>query len=544
MEKLLEKIFSKIKKTPSDTKCYEDLYFMTKETMKSNIPLSIKYIKLLSSTVENQIPKSSNEDDIRFLFMLHKKVLLVAAPFDFESYLLYVEWERDPDKKFYVPRRTVLSPTVAAMQDLIDDKLDLLTISMPPGTGKSTLGIFFLSWVMGKFPDGQNLASAHSGMLTRSFYDGVYQIISDPEYLWKDVFPGVNIAATNSKEETIDLGKRHRFSTLTCRAINASLTGATRCDKILYADDLCSGIEEAMSKERLDKLWSAYTNDLKSRKKEGAKEIHIATRWSVHDVIGRLENQYGDDPRAKFIVLPALDSESESNFNYDYGVGFSKEYFEDMKVNLDDASFKALYMNQPIEREGLLYDLDELRRFFELPLGEPDAIIGICDTKDKGTDYAFLPAVYVYGNDYYVMDCVCDNGLPNIVDARLVDILLRNSVQMCRFESNSAGGRIAEKIQGEVKSKGGITRITTKFTSANKETKIIVNSAWVKEHCLFKDESLYKRNSDYGKMMNMLGSYTVAGRNKNDDVPDGFAMLSEFAQSLSGAKVEIFKRPW
>lgn len=544
MEKLLEKIFSKIKKTPSDTRGYEDLYFMCKETMKTDIPLGIKYIKLLSSAIGNQIPKSSSEGDVRFLFILHKKVLLAAAPFDFESYLLYVEWERDSDKKFYVPRRTVLSPTVAAMQDLIDDKLDLLTISMPPGTGKSTLGIFFLSWVMGKFPDGQNLASAHSGMLTRSFYDGVYQIISDTEYLWRDVFPGVNIAATNSKEETIDLGKRHRFSTLTCRAINASLTGATRCDKILYADDLCSGIEEAMSKDRLDKLWSSYTNDLKSRKKEGAKEIHIATRWSVHDVIGRLENQYGDDPRAKFIVLPALDSEGESNFNYGYGVGFSKDYFEDMRVNLDEASFKALYMNQPIEREGLLYHLDELRRFFELPLGDPDAIIGICDTKDKGTDYAFLPAAYVYGNDYYIMDCVCDNGLPNIVDARLVDILLRNSVQMCRFESNSAGGRIAEKIQGEVKSKGGITRITTKFTSANKETKIIVNSAWVKEHCLFKDESLYKRNSDYGKMMNMLGSYTVAGKNKNDDVPDGFAMLSEFAQSLSGAKVEIFKRPW
>ena len=544
MEKLLAKIFSKIKKTPSDVKIYQDLYFMCKEALSQDEVLAIKYIKLLSNVIENQIVTLLDEEDIRFLFTLHKKVLLLGAPIDFESYLLYVEWERDLDKKFYVPRRKVLSPTVAAMQDLIDDKLDLLTISMPPGTGKSTIGIFFLSWVMGKFPDGQNLASAHSGVLTRSFYDGVYQIITDPEYLWRDVFPGLNIAATNSKEETIDLKKRHRFSTLTCRAINASLTGATRCDKILYADDLCSGIEEAMSKDRLDKLWTAYTNDLKSRKKEGAKEIHIATRWSVHDVIGRLELQYGNDPRAKFIVIPAIDQNGESNFDYDYGVGFSKEYFDDMSVNLDDASFRALYMNEPIEREGLLYHSDELRRFFELPLGEPNAVIGICDTKDKGTDYAFLPVVHVYGNDYYVTDCVCDNNLPNVVDARLVDILLRNAVQMCRFESNAAGGRIAEKIQNEIKEKGGITRITTKFTSSNKETKIIVNSAWVKEHCLFKDESLYKKNSDYGKMVNMLTSYTVAGKNKNDDVPDGFAMLSEFAQSLSGTKVEVFKRPW
>ena len=542
MRDLLEKILGKIKKTPSDAGGYTDLYYMCLETMKEDERLAVEYLKILSELIESRIPVAGAE--LRDLFLLHKRVLLAAAPYDFESYLLYVEWEREPDKKFYAPRRKVMHPVVEAMQGLIDDELDLLTISMPPGTGKSTLGIFFLSWVMGKYPDSQSLASAHSGMLTRSFYDGVYQIITDCEYLWKDVFPGVAMVATNSKEETIDLNKRHRFSTLTCRAINASLTGATRCDKILYADDLCSGIEEAMSKERLDKLWTTYTNDLKSRKKEGAKEIHIATRWSVHDVIGRLEDMYGASDRARFIVLPALDEKGESNFDYDYGVGFSKKYFEDMAANLDDASYKALFMNNPIEREGLLYDEDELRRYFDMPAEDPDAVIGICDTKDKGSDYAFLPVVRVYGNDYYIEDCVCDNSLPNIVDARLVEILVRYKVNSCRFESNSAGGRVAEKVQGDVKKKGGITHITTKFTTSNKETKIIVNSAWVKEHCLFKDMSLYKRNSDYGRMMDMLCSYTVAGKNKHDDVPDGLAMLAEYAQSLAGTKVEVFKRPW
>ena len=244
MKALLEKISAEIKKTPGGMKAYEDLYYICLEAKKSDIDLGVWYLKLLSDYIEEQIPAAKTDKDLRFLFNLHKKVLLAAAPFDFESYLLYVEWNREPAKKFYVPRREVLRPIVQAMQDMVDDKIDLLTISMPPGTGKSTLGIFFLSWVMGKYPDGQNLASAHSGMLTRSFYDGVYQIITDSEYLWSDVFPGVQLAATNSKEETIDLGKKHRFSTLTCRAINASLTGATRCDKILYADDLCSGIEE------------------------------------------------------------------------------------------------------------------------------------------------------------------------------------------------------------------------------------------------------------------------------------------------------------
>ena len=221
MKELLEKILGQIKKTPSGVRAYEDLYHICLETQKTDIPLSVEYLKKLSDIIENRIPQSETDKELRSLFMLHKKVLLAAAPFDFESYLLYVEWEREPDKKFYVPRREVMHPVVQAMQDLIDDRLDLLTISMPPGTGKSTLGIFFLSWVMGRFPDSQSLASAHSGMLTRSFYDGVYQIITDSEYLWADVFPGVKMAATNSKEETIDLHKKHRFSTLTCRATTA-----------------------------------------------------------------------------------------------------------------------------------------------------------------------------------------------------------------------------------------------------------------------------------------------------------------------------------
>ena len=306
-----------------------------------------------------------------------------------------------------------------------------------------------------------------------------------------------------------------------------------------------SGIEVALSKERLDKLWETYTTDLRQRKiGDKCKELHIATRWSVHDVIGRLETEYGDSDRAKFIVIPALDENDESNFDYAYGVGFTTKFYHEQRNIMDEASWRALYMNEPIEREGLVYSADELRRYFELPKEDPDAIIGICDTKDKGTDYAFLPVAYVYGQDYYIDDCVCDNGLPNVVDARLTEILVRDKVKSCRFESNSAGRRVAEKIQDEVKKKNGVTHITTKFTTANKETKIIVNSAWVKEHCLFKDASLYQKKSDYGKMMDMLCSYTVAGKNKHDDVPDGMAMLAEYAQSLSGQKVEIFQRPW
>jgi predicted phage terminase large subunit-like protein len=545
MKILLDKISEKMKKDPS-MEVFKDMYSICCETMKTDIPLGVEYLVELSGECEKAIWDKRFEDKIVELYSFHKKVLLKAAPHHFESFLLYIEWNREPAKKFYPPRRKVLKQVVDALQELEDDKLDLLAISLPPGSGKTTLAIFYLTWLAGKHSDEPMLTGSHSNSFVRGVYDECLRILdAQGEYLWHDVFPAVQVSNTNAKDCRIDLGKRKRFETLEFTSIGTGNAGLYRASRLLYCDDLVSGIEVALSKERLDKLWETYTTDLRQRKiGDHCKELHIATRWSVHDVIGRLESDYGDSDRAKFIVISALDENDESNFDYAYGVGFNTKFYHEQRNIMDDASWRALYMNEPIEREGLLYHKDELRRYFELPDGDPDAVLSICDTKDKGTDYAVQPIAYVYGQDYYIEDCICDNGLPEIVDARLAEILVRHKVNQCRFESNSAGGRVAEKVQQMVKDRGGITHITTKYTTANKETKIIVNSAWIKEHCLFRDETTYKRNSEYGKFISMLCSYTMAGKNKNDDVPDAMAMLAEYAQSLGASKVEVFQRPW
>jgi predicted phage terminase large subunit-like protein len=546
MEMLLFAIFQKIKKDPDDMRAYRDLLNICRETMKTDIPLAVRYLENLSDWIEEIIPGIKDIGKMREMFSFHREVVFAGARESFHLCLLAVEWNRDPDKKFYPPRKMVLRQVVQALQELEERKLDLLAVSMPPGSGKTTLAIFYLTWIAGRHPEEPSLTGSHSNSFVRGVYDECLRIFDqNGDYLWQEVFPETQVVNTNAKDCRIDLGKRKRFETLQFTSIGTGNAGLYRAMHLLYCDDLVSGIEVALNKERLDKLWETYTTDLRQRKiGDHCGELHIATRWSVHDVIGRLESMYGDSPRAKFIVLPAMDANDESNFDYAYGVGFNTQFYRQQRDIMDDASWRALYQNEPIEREGLLYHQDELRRYFELPSSDPDGIISICDTKDKGTDYAFLPVAYVYGQDYYIEDCICDNGLPDIVDARLADILIRHKVHQSRFESNSAGGRIAEKVQQMVKDKGGITHITTKYTTANKETKIIVNSAWVKEHCLFRDESLYKKNSEYGKMVNMLCSYTMAGKNKNDDVPDGMAMLAEYAQSLGGSKVEVFQRPW
>lgn len=528
----------------SDLSDYDNLLSllgMANEVIREDKELSRK----LANKVRFLALRLCATGDIKYYDLYNKALLFLAQEHkDFDSYLLYVEKNRDPEDRYYQPRRNKIYWLVQKMQRLIDDELDILSISMPPGTGKTTLGEFFISFVMGHYPNTPNLMSSHSGFMTRMFYDAVLNIITSNEYCWSDVFPDIVFEGNNAKEETINLGRWQPFKTLTCRPIRGSLTGVTRCEGFLYVDDLVSGIEEALSIDRLDKLYGEYTTDLKSRKKKKAKEIHIATRWSVHDVIGRLERMYEGNPRAEFIAVPDIDPQTgESNFDYDYDVGFDEKYFHDMEMSMDDVSYRCLYKSDPIEREGILYHPTELQRYIGgLPDREPDSILAICDTKDTGTDYNFLGVFYQYGDRYYLEDLVFKNIDPGTLDELNSDMLVKHHVQQAQFESNKEGSRTANEVERLVKAKGGRCHITKKYTTQNKETKIIVNSSWVKEHVIFKDITEYEPKSDYGVMMSFLCSYTQLGKNKHDDAPDTLAMFAQFVDALLGGEGQVVKR--
>lgn len=476
------------------------------------------------------------------MFELNKRALLFDAPYDFDAAIRYAEWNREPKKKFYMPRRKQLLPVVQAMQRLSERKIRILGVMAPPGVGKTTIELMFMVMEGLKNPDLSILMGSHSNSFLRGAYEEVGRML-DPkgEYLWKDIFPAVQVVKTNAQDMRIDLGKRKRFETFEFSSIGSGNAGKVRASNLLVADDLVPDIESAMSKERMDKLWQQYYTDLMQRMIGDCVQLLVQTPWTLHDPIDRLELAHAEDPMAEFIHLPALDENDESNFDYPYGLGFTTDFYHNQRDIMDDASWRALYMTQPIEREGQLYSDDELRKYFELPDKEPDAILAICDTKDKGTDYAFLPIVYQYGQDYYLEDCVCDNSNPEVVEARIVNALVGHKVQMARFESNSAGGRVAQSVQQEVKKRGGRCHITTKYTTASKETKIIVNSPWVKEHILFREGKI-KSDKEYRRMYQFLTGYTMAGKNKHDDVPDGMAMFAEFAQQLECGKIEVFRR--
>ena len=493
-----------------------------------------------------QISSVEARTDIRFMD-LYWKALHILAPYDFDSYLIYMEKDRPAKNRFYIPRRTQLIKigAVQLLQDMEDNKLDVGSLSVVPGSGKTTIEEFFITWVIGRHVDDYSIFASHSGGVCRMFYDAVDALTSSPEYKFADVFPECKRYSTNAKEMQINFGKYKPFKSLSCVSVGQNLAGRVRANRYLLCDDLVSGIEEAVSKPRLDKLWQSYSVDLLQRRIDKCKELHICTRWSVSDPLGRVMQKYEGNPRAKFIAVPDIDPVTgESNFDYKYGVGFSKEYFEDIAATMDDVSYRCLYKNDPIEREGLLYPEDSLRRYMSLPDREPDSILGICDSKSKGKDYMFLPCFYQYGNDYYMEDCICSDESDFAVQyERIADIIVRNKMQMVDFESNAGGDRIAAEIEGRIRGRQNCG-ITMHYTTQNKETKIIVNAEWVKKHCLFKDKSLYSAKSDYGVAMNFLMTYTVTGKAPFDDVPDGLAQFAQFTNNLLGAKTSILESPF
>lgn len=481
-------------------------------------------------------------------------LLLEAQNKVVDSAFQYLEKKREPKERFYMPRRNQFLKIglTQALQGMIDDKYDILCVSLVPGAGKTTVEKMFHALVAGWFPRDFSLFYSHSGDITRMYYDGVYDIVTNTEeYTWNEIFPDLSVTSTNAKMEQFNVGKYKSFPSVQCTSVGSKNAGKVRASKFLLVDDMIGGIEEAMNPIILDKLWDKYAVDARQRKIQdtdgkNCKEIHIATRWSVHDVIGRIQNMYECNPRVKVIAVPDVDPVTgESNFEYEFS-GFTKEFFEDQQLLMDDISYRCLYKQEPIEREGLLFPEDKIRRYLNLPHGEPEIVTGQCDTKGKGTDYFVLPVLQKYGEDYYCVDCVCDNTADyEIQYENAANVLTNNKVQECEFERNAGGDRVAMEVNKRVEKKGWICNITDTPTETNKEARIFQCSNWILQHVIFKDPSLYKPNEPYGVMMSLIKRYSVSGKKQLDDVPDVF---SNFALRVTNgnnvAKVEAAVNPF
>jgi len=472
---------------------------------------------------------------------------------DFRAYCIALEWNRPKDRQYFLPRRRILEKhgLIQAMQDVADDKLDFLFVSMAPRTGKSTLGLFFLTFMAGLYPDRSILGTGHSTALVQSFYVEMLNIMDGEEYRYHEIFPNTNIVNKSAEYLYLDLNKQKRFHTVSFKSIDGGSTGIVEASNVLYCDDLIKDIEQASNPDRLQKLFETYTSTIQDRTvqrlcKDGVyrrcPEIHIATRWSTRDVIGRLIDtygaQYGD--RIRIINIPCYDENGESNFMYDYGKGFDKEYYHQLQMTEDPVTFSAKYLGEPIERDGLVFLKETLSYYNELPDSTPDRIVAYADVSHGGEDYFSLPIAYVYGNEVYIEDVLFLNkfGGDDYIRPLVCNIITKHLVQRFGIEKNNGGDFFATLISNDLRKQGYRCNITTHNapTNKSKRDRILACQNEIKGiatednsyRLYFKSEDARKGNEMYCKAMNQLFNWNQNDnkqRTQHDDMPDSLAGL-------------------
>lgn len=471
---------------------------------------------------------------------------------DFESFCLALEWNRPIEKQFYIPRMRIfrLYGLTQAFQDVADGLLDFLCLNMPPRTGKSTLGIFFIVFMACLYPERSILGNGHSTSLTQSFYNEVLNICTSEEYRLRQIFPTINIVGKSAEYSWVDFNSNKRFHTMMFKSVDGGTTGLAEASNLLYCDDLVKDVETANNPERLEKLFYTYTSTIQDRKvqrlgKDGVyrpcPEIHINTPWSIHDVTSRLIRIYGENgtnPRVRIISVPCYDENGDSNFKYDYGKGFDVDYYKQLEASEDPVIFSAKYLMQPIERDGRPFTEDMLSYYHTLPDDEPDAIIAYNDVAHGGEDYMSMPIGYVYGKEIYIDDVLFVNRLDDDKTRPLVcQKLIENNVSKVGFEENNGGKLYADLIIGDLKRRDYRCAITTHKapTNQSKLNRILSCQSEIKGvatefgtyRIYFKAKSVRKSNKEYNDFMKNLHNWSQkeggTQKRQHDDAPDSLA---------------------
>lgn len=474
---------------------------------------------------------------------------------DYEAFCIAMEWNRPINKQFYLPRAKLLKKhgVIQGIQDLIDDKLDLLVLNLPPRIGKTTVGLFLQVLLGGMFPSESILAAGHSVGLIQSFYAEIMNMIDDDEYRYHEIFPNNKIIDKSSEYYYIDLNKKRRFHTYNYVSIETGGTGKVQAERLLYCDDLVKDVEQANNPARLEKLYYNYTGTIKDRKiqrlcKDGVyrpcPEIHINTPWSLHDVTSRVvanvKEEGGDMSRVRIISIPCYDENGESNFMYDYGKGFNAKYYRDMEIAEDPVIFSAKYLMQPIERDGLVFSKYNVSFYNELPGGEPDRVVAYADVSHGGEDYFSMPIGYVYGNEVYIEEVLFKHkfGGDDYIRPLVRDIIMNNRVSRCGVEKNNGGDYFSTLMGQDLKEKNYHCNITTHNAPTNKrkldrilacqnEIKGIATEANT-YRIYFKEPEAIKGDKDYQEAMRCLYAWNqsnAAQKSQHDDFPDSLAGL-------------------
>lgn len=514
-----------------------------------------KVVELFTNGTLEMLEDYAQENKVSYPYIdWYYQVLLIAAPYFVDSFKLYIERDRLRKDRFYEPRRKTLKKISDAVQKLENDELDILFIHQPPRTGKSGDVTMDVAWHCARDTELSNLYVTYKEGLGGAFLDGVQEIYTDPTYRFADVFPRVKITATDAKNNKMDLGtdarRKKKYKSLSGKGLESGLNGEYDATGWLVVDDPLEGVQDVMSKDVLHRKQEIFDNNVLSRKKEKCKLLLIGTCWSINDIFANyldfIELNHGK-LRYEIIRIPALDPDTdESNFDYEYGVGFSTEYYRMQRskheMNDDMAGWLAQYQQQPIEREGAVFNPEHMNYFTDLPETEVIKKIAHCDVALGGGDFLSFPIIYYYEDSDgmlrgYVPDVVFDNSEKHVTQPQVVGKIIKHNIKNVHFESNQGGEGYKDDVSRLLSEKKYRCNVSSSWApvTKRKEQRIWDSAQEIRELYFLAPE---KRDTQYRKFMQNLFSFTMNMKKRDhDDAADSLAGAIDFANEGSGVNV-------
>ena len=437
---------------------------------------------------------------------------------DFWAFCMYM------DPKFFSKRPFEKAIAMALMRiyfAFCSKTIRRLAVSLPPRAGKSYIMSLFIAWMLGHFPEESIMRNTCSDTLFIKLSYDTRDIVRSRRF--NEIFPEIKLKGDKQNVHGWNLAQSKQVGYFGA-GVGGTIIGFG-ASMLSVTDDLYKSLEEALSDTTNEKVWSWKQGTHDSRIEGNCCSVDIGTRWSETDVLGRMEAAGKYD---EIIRIAALD-ENDETFCEDV---HTTEYYRELRADTDQSIWEAEYMQNPIEAKGLLFPKSELMRFKREDMKSGSGVIGSCDVADEGDDDFSAPFGIVTANMIYITHVLFTKDGVEITQPRLSQMIIDSGCDIMRIESNNGGRIFALGVREIIKEKRGKCEIQARPTTKNKETRILMKSGWIKNHCKFLDESDYPIGSDYARFMKGLTSYKKEGGNKHDDAPDSMTILAELYESF------------
>lgn len=262
-----------------------------------------------------------------------------------------------------------------------------LMLFLPPRTGKSLIASnYFPSWALGHHPDWEIIAASYAVTLPIGFSRRIRTRLRDRMY--QAIFPKTALDPESQGIEQWNTTKNGGFNAV---GVGGGLTG--KGCRILILDDLLKDAEEADSETIREKVWDWVGSTAWTRLAPGGGVILIMTRWNDADPAGKFLDQdkelreAGVDPAElenwEVVSYPAI-AENDEYLTPDHrivdqpaedrtlirrkGAALHPERFSlpsllKKKRTLQPRHWSALYQQNPVPEEGIIFQKDYLRSY-------------------------------------------------------------------------------------------------------------------------------------------------------------------------------------